>query len=193
MSDVHGSAYEADERSHLIEYCSDRISRKIETVSNVHIDDTFKNDVSDESLNNAQKSMLYHVGCMLLKRLKKMNKICLKCYKHCVSDKPPKVGFAKFALLNNSGQFESVFISYKLYQFFLALNKIFSDYIQLVKDEKVNIKDTMLSILSKVPINLPDCHDIQSKLIKSFISYRLKSMQKMKIKKRRFNSKSMMM
>lgn len=112
MSDVNGSAYEADERSHLIEYCSDKISRKIKKSSILQIDGSFNNDVSDESLNNAQKNMIYHAGCMLLKRLKRMKKICLKCFKHCVSDKPPKAGFAKFALLSNPGQQEVIF--YKL-------------------------------------------------------------------------------
>lgn len=186
-SEIRGSAYEKDEGSFVVTWLEDVKNKKKSQEGMPVTIAPIETTASDNYLTNAGKKMLFRVGLKMITNLKKF--CCKRCYSQCVTKNPPHTTSSKFAPITRKGS--TVFLQLPLCDYFVVLKKLFDEHIETFKKSNVNIEQEMLLLLSKVPLNIPQCHDIKSKLLKTFINRSIKCTQLKRVKKRRFNSGSM--
>lgn len=187
-AEIRGAAYETDCGTFTpVDF--DSFKQKKDSPDAPVVTETYT-PISDDVLSNAQKNFLYHMGCTVLNTVRKNCTTCRKCCRKCVLKKPPSGKFVKLTLLKQQRSSKATFITVEIFIFFIQLNNIFHrDYETLTRSDNISV--TLFNTMCQVPVNLPKCHNLKSKLIKYFIRRSIQCMQQKKIKKRRFDSGSM--
>lgn len=190
MIHIRGSAYEKDERSQVSGLC-EHVPKKVRPVSSTLTVPLTPEHDSDDNLTNAQRNMIYHIGCHILGQIKRNCTVCSTCLNSCLVKKPPSTSFAKYSTLCHKQFTESTFISIEMYRYFVALSNTVDINFDTIKNQNISLNKHLLSLLVNIPYTGENCHNLQGKILKRFVMYRIKCAHVKRTKKRRFNSGTM--
>lgn len=207
MSEVRNSSYETDDREFLSGFidhlnCSivDQQSNSSQStcgtqetldLSLVEISGMAKQILS--SLSNAEANAMFHVAGYIMGSIKKNTSTCTHCLKFCITSFPFDKSFGKFSSFLASARGRPFcYASELIFHFIACMESIIQDHFtekSVIDKSKIDqVKRSLMSL----PLELPSCHNVKTKLIKRYVQFKLKADRVRKVRKRRFDSRSML-
>lgn len=145
------------------------------------------------AIGNAEANAVFHVCGYMIGSISKTSTTCSLCRQGCVTPAPFDKNFGRFSALMAEGKGKShTYPSEKIFHFVLCLDSIIAEHFadkSFIDKSKIDVARLLLQSL---PLELPNCHNIKFKLINRFLQFRMKSDRIRKIRKRKFDSRSML-
>lgn len=201
MKDPSNSSYDVDDRSYLNDFL-DIIKSFKSPEANKPVElppcDSYVY-YNTSKLTKYELMALYNLaGHILFKIRKNKFRKCPKCFDQLGSKVPLKFEYSTLAQFKNFKITESsdkglFFPTEYVFNYFRALENVFNHYIKQDKFYEGNIRDSLIIELCKVPNNFKNCHDISKRIVKNFVSLRLKleSQRRTRSGKHIYSSRSM--
>lgn len=126
------------------------------------------------SLNSSELNSLYNVSGYIVQSIQKTSKTCSTCISAVGSKTPMYETFTRFTNFQCFREDTLFFCSEETFQFFVEMENIFVMFLPSVSVQDVNLKQFYFKEMSKLELNIPDCHELKTKIISRYIVYRLK-------------------
>lgn len=154
-----------------------------------------KNLISN--LSHLELNSLYNIAGYIVKSITKICTTCKKCIRSVRSPIPLRFSFTKLVQLKCYTTHSLYFVNIETFKIFIKLEQMFRYYSHFFNDfQNINWTLFLSTEFSKV-INanhIFNCHNLYFKIIKRFVTFRLKIHNKKNtIRKKHYNSKSMAM
>ena len=164
-------SYDEDDRLFLSGFLN-----TIETTQTKYDDVQLPNVIKEPiyNLSNSELNSMYNVCGYILQSIKKTSKTCQTCMNAAGSKSPVFKKFTKFTIIRRFREHSLFFCNEFVFYFFLEMEIIFRKYLSIVSSQNVNLKDFFFRQMISLHINLPGCHNLKQKIIKRFITFRLK-------------------
>lgn len=183
------SSYDDDDREFLSGFL-DTLETNIPRYDEVILPSETKSAVFN--LNYSELNSLYNISGYILRSIVKTSKTCSNCVSAAGSTKPIYQKFSKLTLIKRFKEQSLYFTTELVFYFFLDMENVFRNYFDIISSQNIDIKEFYCKEMSNLKIDLPDCHNLKSKIIKRFIVFRLKiSSKKCKAAAKKQSSKSL--
>lgn len=205
MFEVKNSSYQMDDREYLAGFMDHLKSIELQQsstpdVSTYDADEIL--DFSKENVSNMAKKILanrsngeanaiFHVAGYVMSKVSKNT--CSHCVQDCVTPVPFHKTYGKFSNLMATGRKRSYcFASEKIFHFITCMDSIivenFADQLTCNKSKMLVAERSLMSL----PLEIPNCHNIKMKLVKKYLRFKMHCDRIRKIRKRKFDSRSML-
>lgn len=205
MKYVNNSNYENDDQEYLsgfIEYLSGKQQNKFvadsnnnNNLTNIDTIPPYKKD-SIKKLTTVDLNSLYNIAGYILRSITKMCKTCINCIKSVQSKTSLQYSFTKFVQFKCYNKNSLFFVNIKTFKVFILLEKMFRHYSKYFDTKNINWKNYLIFKFSRVPSDhIKNCHELFLKIIKRFVIFRLRILNKkdIDINCKRYDSRSMAM
>lgn len=132
---------------------------------------------------------LYNISGYIVQTIKKNRfKSCNNCLNELGSYTPSSSEYARFQLfktryiLPNSTSGKLFYVNDKTFDFFQNMENVFRYYSDKDLLYTNNIKQELCNMMSKINIDLSECHGMKKRLINNFVIFRLRIFSKRKIR-----------
>lgn len=182
IGDVSNGSYDEDDRFYLNDFLDIVKHLKTpETIKPIQLPPCDSYVYYDTSkLTKFELMALYNLaGHILFKIKKNIFRKCAKCCEQLGSKVPVDFEYSKLTQfknfkLNESSEKGLVFPTEYVFNYFRALENVFNHYVKEDKFYQGNIRDSLILELYKVPNNFLKCHDISKRIVRNFVTLRLK-------------------
>lgn len=205
MKYVNNSNYENDDQEYLsgfIEYLSGKQQNKFvadsnnnNNLTNIDTIPPYKKD-SRKKLTTVDLNSLYNIAGYILRSITKMCKTYINCIKSVQSKTSLQYSFTKFVQFKCYNKNSLFFVNIKTFKVFILLEKMFRHYSKYFDTKNINWKNYLIFKFSQVPADhIRNCHELFLKIIKRFVIFRLRILNKkdIDINCKRYDSRSMAM
>lgn len=211
MSVIPNASYITDEQQHLV--------GMIELLSQRRKDGSFKEHACHESnsvnndeeiievdydyllveardvLDRAEQNTLYHIAGYVFGRISNQPSSCKTCCLQFASTAAGIQGFGptKFSIVRaetSAAKFH--FITEDLFNFFMVMELLYRNYRAHNTSNTINLQGKLIEELSILPGTIFHCQSFKTKIINRFVLFRLKSGETKKLRKKKFDSRSML-
>lgn len=206
MAPVPNSSYCFDDQEHLIGLAdffsqrrqkSDKQESKASTSSILNSSDVIDVDydmlqeASNELLDRGETNALFYIAGYILRSLKTRSTICKRCVIMAVSNKQCQMDpHQQFTSYRSKAKKEKIIApSIDTFKFFKAMEVMYRNSKNNLAQD--NEDQQLVNELALLP-NIFHCSSFKMTLIRRFISFRLKSGQQRKQRKKKFDSRSML-
>lgn len=199
MKHINNSNYDNDDREYLsdfLEYLSEKKKDKEVVDSNNNLANIDKIPSFDK--NSAQKlttlelNSLYNITGYIINSIMKICKICNNCIKSVRSETSIGYSFSKFVRFKSYSKKSLFAVNIKTFNRFIIFEKMFRHYSKYFNIENINWQVFLISKFSEISAPyIKNCHHLYSKIIKRFVTFRLRIIQRKYVDSKRYDSKSM--
>lgn len=200
IKDPSKSSYDEDDRSYLNDFLdivkNFKCSEKMNPIELVPCDSNVYYNTS--KLTKFELMALYNLAGHILFKIRKNNfRKCPKCFDQLGSNVPLQFEYSKLTQFKNfkseSSEKGLFFPTEYVFNYFRALENVFNHYIKEDKFYEGNVRDSLILELYKVPNNFSKCHDISKRIVRNYVTLRLKleSQRRTRSGKKCFSSRSM--
>lgn len=143
-------------------------------------------------LNNSEVNSLYNIAGYIIHSIKKTSKTCQKCIDAIGSSQPVFKNFSKFTRIKSFNNNSLFFCCEYVFCFFIDLESIFRKFYSIVCVQNIDLKIFFVNKMKDVLLDIPNCHDLKNKIIRRYVTFRLKISSKKHIKlTQKYASKSL--
>lgn len=200
ITDPTSSSYDADDRTYLNDFLDiiKHFKSEKKPIELPHCNSSVYYNTT--KLSRLELMALYNLAGHILFKIKK-NKFrkCTNCFDSLGSNKPITFEYSKLTQFKNFNSLRETSSSSLFYpnenvfDFFRTLENVFNFYISQDKYYEGNVRDSLIKEMNKIPNNFMTCHKISDRIVRNFVSMRLKleSQRRTRSGKKNFSSRSM--
>lgn len=205
MAPVPNSSYEYDDQEHLLgmaDFLLRRRQEKRKTVPPVQLDTCDNIDVdykmlleAADDLDRGELNALFYISGYIIRSLSRRTRTCKQCMDKLVSKNGEQCDFQSFThYRRNASKKDFCVPSVETFNFFKAMEILYRNSKNCLTSNAScdgNIEQMLISELELLP-NLFHCSRFKTTLIRRYVSFRLKSGEERKQRKKKFDSRSML-
>lgn len=192
MKDVKKGNYDEDDRETLTGFLEHiNTSNHTQEEKEPELPDDFQ--INSLELSPSEMNSLYCLLGYIIKSINHNSKHCNECIISLGNKKPYGLPYERLTKIKCFKDNTLWFPSESTFKFVLQMEEIFSNYIEVLKAQKINLKKYFVSkIKQEISVShIPQCHDLLNTLISRYITFRLKISSKRRKNQNVFSSKSM--
>lgn len=116
----------------------------------------------------------------IISRILKRGKTCKMCMYYIGSKKPTSFAYAKLTRMRRIAKTDTLFfVNEATFHMFLQMERFFSSYFPRVRSQP-NLRNFFIRQFCTIPCEIPNCHNLKCKIIKTFCTFRLRIASKKK-------------
>lgn len=198
MDEVLNSSYSYDENEWLVSFSEKLESTKsipvesIKTQSSEDFEDNETKEQIDVMFQESEEQTIYYIAGVILHRLHNRGTLCDRCINSCTTGNQNANDLALLTSLRDYNGHALIYVNLETYTFFAELEKIFSHHIERLKTSQEDVSQILLNLMVGVEVqHFASCHDMQMKIVRRYILFRLRSSMTKPVRQKRYDSKSM--
>lgn len=181
MKNVSNSSYDEDDRlffSEFLDVMTEKKRNKDTSMKNKNIN--AENIVLDNKkkivFNFLELNCLYYIGGYIINSIKEKQTVCNFCVNATGSRNSTDYPYASLTRHKCYEEETLFFINETMFKFIVSMEVIFRSFYETVWTLDIDLNKFFISKMQKIFFSLPECHKLREKIIKKYVSFRIKSM-----------------
>lgn len=118
---------------------------------------------------------IYHIAGYLIANINKRERVCQTCISATGSKNSNNNFYSALTRLRSKHASALFYVHPITFNFFLQMTKIFMTYYPHLRSKtNINMKQLFVQRCNEIAFSLPTCHNLKEKIIRRYISFRLK-------------------